>query len=78
MQPTDLADLAFSKTAWLFQGGEQADHSIFVTRTPPGAGVPPPAGAAYAATWPARPEPAPEDTARGPRHRCTRGDRARP
>ena len=39
MQPTDLADLAFSKTAWLFEGGEQAGHSIFVTRTPPGAGV---------------------------------------
>jgi mannose-6-phosphate isomerase-like protein (cupin superfamily) len=39
MQPTDLADLAFSRTAWLFQGGKQADHSLFVTRTPPGRGV---------------------------------------
>jgi len=36
MRAIDLADLAFSKTAWLFQGEQQADHSIFVTRTPPG------------------------------------------
>jgi quercetin dioxygenase-like cupin family protein len=35
----DFADLAFSRTAWLFQGGEQAGHSIFVVRTPPGGGV---------------------------------------
>ena len=35
----DFADLAFSKTAWLFQGGEQADISVFVVRTPPGGGV---------------------------------------
>ena len=37
--PIDLSELAFSKTAWLFQGGDQADHSIFVTRTPPGRSV---------------------------------------
>jgi mannose-6-phosphate isomerase-like protein (cupin superfamily) len=36
MPPIDLAELAFSRTAWLFQGGDRADHSIFVTRTPPG------------------------------------------
>ena len=39
MTPIDLAELAFSKTAWLFQGGQRADHSIFVTRTPPGRSV---------------------------------------
>ena len=37
--PLDFADIAFSKTAFLFQGGGQADISIFVVRTPPGAGV---------------------------------------
>ena len=36
---TDFCDLVFSETAWLFQGGEQADHSIFIVRTPPGGGV---------------------------------------
>ena len=37
--PIDFADIAFSRTAWLFQGGEQADISIFVVNTPPGGGV---------------------------------------
>ena len=37
--PIDFADIAFSRTAFLFQGGEQADVSIFVVRTPPGKGV---------------------------------------
>ena len=35
----DFSELTFSKTAWLFQGGERADHSIFIVRTPPGGGV---------------------------------------
>ena len=35
----DFSDISFSRTAWLFQGRERADHSIFVVRTPPGAGV---------------------------------------
>jgi mannose-6-phosphate isomerase-like protein (cupin superfamily) len=36
----DLRELAFSRTATLFEGGEHgADISIFVTRTPPGAAV---------------------------------------
>jgi mannose-6-phosphate isomerase-like protein (cupin superfamily) len=37
----DLADLAFSPTAWLFEGHPQAgvDISIFMTRTPPGRAV---------------------------------------
>jgi mannose-6-phosphate isomerase-like protein (cupin superfamily) len=37
--PIDFADIAFSKTAVLFQGGEQAGISIFVVTTPPGGGV---------------------------------------
>lgn len=39
--PFDLADLAVSPTAFLFEGQPRAgvDASIFVTRTPPGAAV---------------------------------------
>ena len=37
----DLADLAFSPTAWLFEGGPRAGIGItvFVVRTPPGGSV---------------------------------------
>ena len=37
--PIDFADIAFSPTAFLFQGGDRTDISIFVVRTPPGKGV---------------------------------------
>ena len=37
--PIDFADISFSPTAWLFQGGELAAYAIFIVRTPPGAGV---------------------------------------
>jgi mannose-6-phosphate isomerase-like protein (cupin superfamily) len=40
VKPVDLADLQFSPTAWLFQGGEHgAGICSFITRTPPGASV---------------------------------------
>ncbi|HLX19733.1 MAG TPA: cupin domain-containing protein [Gaiellaceae bacterium] len=37
----DLADMKFSPTAWLFEGGPRAGIgiSMFVVRTPPGKGV---------------------------------------
>jgi quercetin dioxygenase-like cupin family protein len=37
----DLADLQFSPTAWLFEGGPRAGVgiSMFITRTPPGRAI---------------------------------------
>jgi quercetin dioxygenase-like cupin family protein len=37
----DLADMQFSPTAWLFEGAKHggAGVSMFIVRTPPGAGV---------------------------------------